>query len=111
MSILGQLLGRSPPGSDGIWPHEAVRGVIEDVWSSDLSRAIGTGIYNSSGVMWRGEGGDQERAEAEKYRSWSSAIASEYPLTARVLTNIAKMYDHDAEWHDTESKIRRRLQD
>lgn len=111
LSILGQLLGRSPPGSDGIWPHEAVREVIEDLWSSELSNAIRIGRSNSRGAVWRGKGGAQERTIAEQYRGWSSELGNKYPFTARVLADIAEMYEHDAEWHDTESKIRRRLQD
>jgi hypothetical protein len=110
-TIVGQLLGRSPAGEDGIWPHEAVREVLEDIGAPELAEGMSIGRYNSQGTGWREEGGDQERALAEKYRSWSKQLASKYPFTARLLNIMARSYDNDAEWHDTRSKVRKRLQD
>jgi hypothetical protein len=109
--IVGQILGRSPKGKDGIWPNEVIREVLEDLGTSELARGISLGLYNSRGAVWRGEGGGQERALAETYRAWSRQLASQYPFTARMLNDIAGMYDNDAEWHDTRSKVRKRLWD
>jgi hypothetical protein len=109
--MAGQVLGRSPPGADGVWPHEAVRDVLEDLGTAELARGLIIGLYNSGGAEWRGAGGDQERSKAETYRVWSKQLASRYPFTARMLRDIAKMYDSHAEWHDTDSKVRIRLQE
>ncbi|HVJ26903.1 MAG TPA: HigA family addiction module antitoxin [Vicinamibacterales bacterium] len=109
--MAGQVLGRCPPGADGIWPHEAVRDVLEDLGTEEIARGVSLGLYNDGGAEWRGEGGDQERTKAETYRASSRQLAGKYPFTARMLRDIAKMYDDNAEWWDTNSKVRRRLQE
>jgi addiction module HigA family antidote len=109
-SIVGQLLGRSPTGADGIWPSEAVRYVLEDFGTPELANGMRNGRHNALGAVWHGEGGGQERALAESYRTWSRQLSGRYPFTSRMLNDIAKMYDHEAEWHDTDSKVRRRLE-
>ncbi len=106
---IGELLAKSPIGEDGIWPCEPVRDAIEEIATKDLSDGMATGVYNSRGAVWRGEGGDDERKLAAKYRSWSEAVAFEHPYVSRTLEQIARMYDHDAEWHDSDSLVRRRL--
>jgi hypothetical protein len=109
--IVGQIFGRSPKGKDGIWPSEVIREVLEDFGTSELGHGMSLGLYNSRGLVWRGEGGGQERELAETYRAWSRQLGSQYPFTSRMLNDIAKMYDHDAEWHDMNSKVRKRLED
>jgi addiction module HigA family antidote len=109
-SIVGQLLGRSPAGEDGIWPTEAVREVLEDFGTPELASGMRNGLYNARGAGWHGEGGSQEHTVAESYRGWSRQLAGRYPFTSRMLNDIAKMYDHEAEWHHTHSKVRRRLE-
>lgn len=110
-SIIGQLLGRCPPDEDGIWPAEAVRDVLEDLGTPELANGMRTGRYNKRGAGWRGEGGGEERTLAESYRASARQLAGRYPFTARMLNDMAKMYDHEAAWHDTDSKVRRRLED
>jgi addiction module HigA family antidote len=107
--VVGQLLGRSPTGEDGIWPNEVVRDVLEDFGTPELSSGMRNGRYNTRGPVWRGEGGGPEQDLAERYRSWSRQLASRYPFTSRMLSDLAKMYDREAELHDTDSKVRRRL--
>lgn len=108
-AIIGQLLGRSPAGEDGVWPSEAVREILEDFGTPELANGMRTGRYNARGATWRGEGGGQEQTLAENYRTWSKQLANRYPFTSRMLNDIAKMYDREAEMHDTDSKVRRRL--
>ncbi|WP_292962363.1 helix-turn-helix transcriptional regulator [Novosphingobium sp. UBA1939] len=106
---IGQLLGRCQPGKDGIWPHEAVRIALESVGTEQISRGMELGVYNSRGVVFRGHGGDQERALESKYRAWADALAPKHPFTSRMLYNIADGYRRDAEWHDTDDNVRRRI--
>ncbi|MGY3489635.1 addiction module HigA family antidote [Bradyrhizobium sp. USDA 4011] len=107
---IGKLLSHAPVGKDGVWPCEPVRDVMEDIQSEPMMNGAHTGVYNSRGVHARGEGGDQERGLAEKYRRWGSTIQISHPFVAsRLLMTLAKTYDHEANREDTEAKIRRRM--
>ena len=43
---IGQMLGRSPIGEDGIWPSEVIRDVLEDFGTSKFANAMSTGLYD-----------------------------------------------------------------
>lgn len=107
---IGNLLSHAPAGRDGVWPCEPVRDVMEDIQSESMMSGAHTGVYNSRGAHWRGEGGNQERELAEKYRKWGQALQVSHPFVAsKLLMDLAKTYDHEASQHDTEAGIRRRL--
>lgn len=107
---IGKLLSSAPVGKDAVWPCEPVRAVMENIQSEPMMEGAHTGIYNSRGVHMRGEGGEQERELAEKYRGWGRALQFSYPFVAsKLLMTIAKTYDHEAQREDTEAGIRRRL--
>lgn len=106
---LGKLFAGSPEGTDGIWPCEPVREVMEEIQTEALGRGAHTGLYNSRGVHSRGEGGGQERDLAEKYRKGARALQYSHPFVASVHTSMAKTYEHEATHHDTEAGIRRRM--
>ncbi|MCE9526820.1 MAG: hypothetical protein K8R36_12285, partial [Planctomycetales bacterium] len=68
------------------------------------------GVYNSRGFHFRGEGGDQERELAEKYRKWGQALQFSHPyVSSKLLMSLAETYEHEAGHEDTEAGIRRRL--
>lgn len=107
---IGKILANSPVGGDGIWPCEPVRQVMEDVQSEPMMQGAHTGVYNSRGVHWRGEGGDQERELAKKYREWGQALQFSHPyVSSKLLMELARTYEHEANREDTEAGIRRRL--
>jgi addiction module HigA family antidote len=107
---LGKLFANAPEGSDGVWPCEPVRDVMEDIQSEKISEGAHTGRYNSRGVHLRGERGDQERELAEKYRGWTQALQYSHPfLASTLLMSMVKTYEHEASREDTEAEIRRRL--
>jgi hypothetical protein len=107
---IGKVLSHAPVGKDGVWPCEPVRDVMEDIQSERMMSGAHTGVYNSRGVHARGEGGDQERDLADKYRRWGSALQISHPfVTSKLLMALAKTYDHEASQEDTEARIRRRL--
>ncbi|MEA5673968.1 HigA family addiction module antitoxin [Pseudomonas sp. MH2] len=109
-SRIGELLSHASKGKDGVWPCEAVRAVMEDIQSEAMMRGAHTGVYNSRGVHWRGEGGEQERVLAEKYRGWGRELQISHPFVAsKLLMALAKTYDHEARREDTEADIQRRL--
>lgn len=107
---LGELLSSAPTGSDGIWPCEPVRQVMEDVHSKKMMEGASIGRYNSRGATWRGEGGDKERELAKEYRAWADALQYSHPFVASaLLMQMVKMYEAEAEREDLEAGIRRRL--
>lgn len=108
-SAIGELLSKSVAGDDGIWPIPEIRDVLEEIGTQRIADAMAIGLYNQRGAHWRDVGGRQERELATKYRGWSVQTAVEWPFTARLLERIAKSYDHDAEWHDTDATLRKRL--
>jgi addiction module HigA family antidote len=107
---IGKVLSSAPDGKDGIWPCEPVRQVIEEIQSEKISDGARTGLYNARGVHLRGEGGDQERELAAKYRKWVEALQYTYPfVSSTLLMGMVKTYEYDATREDTEAGIRRRL--
>lgn len=107
---IGRVLSCAPVGEDGVWPCEQVRDVLEDIQSETMVRGAHTGTYNSRGVHSRGEGGDQERELADKYRTWGQALQISHPfVSSKLLMVLAKTYDHEASREDAEAGIRRRL--
>lgn len=108
---IGELLSRCPTGTDGIWPHGAVRHAFEKLYTEVLSQGMQIGVNNSRGVVHEilGAGGSQERTLATKYQGWSDALASEFPLTSRMLSNIADNYLWDSEQFASDETVRRRL--
>lgn len=107
---LGNLLSSAPVGGDGVWPCEPVRQVMEEIQSEGISRGACTGLFNARGVVWRGEGGNQERELAEKYRRWATALEYSHPfVSSTLLMAMVRNYEHDASREDMEAGIRRRL--
>ncbi|MFZ2726944.1 MAG: hypothetical protein WAX77_11880 [Methylococcaceae bacterium] len=92
--IIGQYLAHSPIGNDGIWPHEAVRAVIEYLESESFEKAIFSGKYNLRGVTVRPAygGGEQEYQLAKKYADDANAIQFTSPRTAKILRAFADDY-------------------
>jgi hypothetical protein len=107
---IGKVLSHAPVGKDSVWPCEPVRDVMEDIQSEPMMRGAHTGVYNFRGVHTRGEGGDQERDLANKYRKWGLALQISHPfVSSKLLMALAKTYDHEASREDTRASIRRRL--
>ena len=104
---IGEILSHAPNGKDGIWPHEAVREVIEEISSKDMEMGIEIGIYNQRGVVTKslGEGGKQERELAERYNQFAEALKLKWPRTAAMLRRIAQGYIREASIEDLRSEL------
>ena len=102
------LLAYAPAGTDAIWPHPAVREVIDRLASANLESGIASGVYNSRGVVTKSpyEGGAQERAIAARYRGYADALAITNPQTAGLLRRIAEDYERDAQREDDRAEQR-----
>jgi len=106
---IGQLLGRTTSGADGIWPNEAVRNALESTGSERMMRGMAIGLHNSRGAGFRSAGGHDEQVLAEKYRGYARQIQASHPVTARMLEEVAEMYADRAEWHETEDAVRQKI--
>ena len=106
---IGQLLSRATAEDDGIRPCLAICEAMEAIASPDIAQGFAIGVYNARGAHYREEGGGQERELADKYRDWARRRAIDYPYVSSVLNRIAVSYDRDAEWHDSDAQVRKRL--
>jgi excisionase family DNA binding protein len=104
---IGAVLSASPEGTDGIWPAEPVRELLEQIGSTSIETGLHVGVVNSRGITSRSPyaGGDQERALASRYRSWSQECAGRWPRTSRVLRSLAETYDREARGHDARAEV------
>jgi hypothetical protein len=103
--MIGEMLSGSPPGTDGAWPHEAVRDVIERVQSERLDSGIEIGKYNARGVHSRAPGGSQEFALAAEYAGYATKCADRWPRTAAHLREMERKYKGEARWHEAREEI------
>ena len=105
--IIGQILSHSPIGKDTIWPHEAVRDVIERFCSHDIESGLEVGKFNQRGVITKSptEGGEQERKIAANYESQAELIRFKFPRTASMLKRMADTYKRDAIRADRDKEL------
>lgn len=103
---IGKLLSHAPAGKDGIWPHPAVRDLIESMHNSQIESGIIIGVHNNRGVTSRRmlDGGDQERSLAKRYNELAEATKLDYPRTSAMLREIARSYESHARDVDDEAE-------
>jgi transcriptional regulator with XRE-family HTH domain len=105
-SYIGKMLSASPMGSDGKWPAEPVREAIDLFRSKPMIDGFRVGKSNRRGVTTRmpRDGGELERQEAAKYRTWAKVIVYDHPHTAKALDTLADAYDWEARRHDEDAE-------
>jgi len=88
-------LAYAPPGSDGIWPDESVRDLIDSTESRDLESGLRSGRINQRGVWTKlpTDGGRPERDLAKSYRADARILTLRWPRTATVLNSLADIYE------------------
>ena len=107
--VLGKLFSTAFKEDEEVWLNEHVRDALEQVINEEMSISLKTALYNKRGVHTRGKGGDQERRIAERFRKQVDALQYTHPKIARVLNKLVETYEHEAEWHDAEDAVRKRL--
>lgn len=106
---IGHILAHAPmDAADDGWPHETIRNVLEKLDFESIGRGIMTERFNMRGTYMKDpyEGGEQEREFATQYRAWANLTRSSWPRTTRLLEAIAKRWDGEAKWSDTETEQR-----
>lgn len=109
---IGEALAESPHGSDGAFPHEFVRELIEELENPIIERGFGVRVFNNRGVTMRSitEGGEQERAIAQRYEDFARKCADS-PRTAKMLRGISERYFADAKREDSSAELTEDLSD
>ncbi|WP_262849459.1 hypothetical protein [Mumia quercus] len=106
----GQVLGHTPPDSDGTWPGVVVRDLLEDVQLEHIETGLYLHLVNSRGMTSRGleDGGDQELQLSVDYRAKAEALADTAPRTAALFRRVAASYDRDARRNEDDAERFRR---
>jgi hypothetical protein len=109
--LIGHMLAFAPYGSDGAFPHEAVRDLLEEVSSPKIEQGLQTQIFNNRGVVMRAiaEGGGQERAIADRYLDYAKKIGDQHPRTAAMLRRLSDNYLSDARREDLTAELEQDL--
>lgn len=109
--VIGHMLRGSPPGPDGVWPHPAVRELIEEAMSPELEDGIAVAVYNARGMVSKNpfEGGGQERTLVSRYDGFAKNLADRYPRTSAILQRLADGYRAEARQEDQEAELREDL--
>lgn len=109
--LIGQVLSGSPAGTDGAWPTEPVRELIERLKSDDLETGLHIGRFNQRGVTTRDPlaGGDLERNLKDRYEADAAKVAARWPRTAAFLRAFARTYERDATREDLEAELQHDL--
>jgi hypothetical protein len=104
--VIGEVLAYVPPDTDGLWPAEPVRDLIEDISSPKFDEGLHTGRINSRGITTRNpaDGGSQERALAAHHRAWADRVSDRWPRTGALLRQIADHYEEWARREDDQSE-------
>jgi hypothetical protein len=109
--LIGHRLAFAPYGSDGAFPHEAVRDLIEEFANPKIENGIEIQIFNNRGVVSRAmaEGGGQERAIADRYLNYAKKVGDQHPRTAAMLRRIADNYLSHARREDLSAELEQDL--
>jgi hypothetical protein len=107
-SKIGAILRHVPAGTDGVWPHEVVRALLEELQSDELENGMAIEVVNSRGVTTRGPlaGGEQEREIAAGYQAAAEALSPAWPRAAEMLRLLAAGFEEDAQRHDVDARVR-----
>ena len=89
------ILGRSLKGSDGFFPHESIRDLLEQLNNDKVDLEVYTGYVNSRGARWVRDGSDQLQL-GKQFEQQSHSLEITHPHTAAVLRFIAQDYKREA---------------
>ena len=102
--MIGKVFAYAQEDSDGSWPCQPVRDILEEANSTDIEQGLRTGIINKRGIYYKSptDGGRQERELAKRYEAYALKAQSRWPRTATVLQRIATYYTKQARREDAE---------
>jgi hypothetical protein len=106
---IGVAMALAPIDPDGVWPHRAVRDLLEEIASQDVDRGFERKVSNSQGATSRSlfAGGGIERMRASEYQSLAASLRDEWPRLSAIFSRIAGTYERFAQREDTMAEKRR----
>ena len=90
--LLGEIYGRAISGTDGIFPHESIRDLLEQFDSDELDLQIYIAYINDRGARVVLLDGSDQMQKAAKFIADAQALSISYPHTAAILQKIADDY-------------------
>ena len=105
LDVLGSIFGRSIRGTDGIFPHESIRNLLEELDNEKLDREVYIGYLNSRGARIVLDGTDQRRY-ADQFKEASHSLAITYPHTSSILKDISEDYMREANRDFLQAELR-----
>lgn len=102
--LLGSILGRSLKGSDGIFPHESIRDLLEHLNNEKVDSEVYIGYVNCRGARWIRDGSDQ-RQLGKQFEDQSHLLEITYPHTAAILWHIARDYMREAQYDHLHAEL------
>ena len=104
---IGRVLRYVPAGTDGVWPAEALRELVEELQDHELELGLEIEIQNSRGATWRSptDGGRQERDLADRYRADARRLQDTWHRTSTLLLQVAESYDRQARREDDDADL------
>lgn len=95
---LGEILSKSAIGMDGIWPHEAVRKVMEEINSKSFCSSVIAGRLNQrSSLKFNAE---SIMTDADQYERWSKELSEDYGFVSLILHNISSNLKYELKLED-----------
>lgn len=97
---LGKVFAYSPKGSDGFYPHESIRKVIEKMSGSilkELQNSYEIELYNERGVYGTNNEGEEEERLSEYYKINAEAINLTSPKTASIYFTLSYSYKKESQ--------------
>lgn len=105
---IGKLLSYSIEESDGSWPIDPIKDVIDNLDNEIINENFEVQIYNNRGVVSKGiyEGGAQEKDLEKQYKEYFEMTKDRWPVTASILKKVSESYKRDAKKEDFRKELR-----
>lgn len=94
-SVIGAIMGKSAVGTDGFFPHEFVRMILEDYASKDLDDEVVYSFEDLNKIRAVSDGNDQLR-KAHECMNISNRFLIDFPHSAYILKKISSVYTGNA---------------
>lgn len=107
--MIGTALAATPADTNGDWPGEAVRDLLETLQNQEIEKGLSVALLRQRGVTCRSpsDGGDQDRQLALRYSDLRTQFQT-WPRTANLLSRLASQYQNEGRLHDGEADTFRR---